>query len=123
MWLFGCVALVPMLKVKTSLVLTRVGTVLVAWAAIAQVILCWDYALRSSRLVREFMEIKPHVGLNKRVAAVIELDQWPYRTNPLIHAPSLLGLSTGNLIWNNHSELLSDQVPQRRIARAGPAGQ
>ena len=107
MLLLGFVALVPVLKVKTNLAFTRTGACLVAMAAIGQVILCWDYALKSNRLVGEFMKVKPHVGTNQRVAAVVETWEWPYRTNPLIHAPSLLGIHTGNMIWNNHAPALN----------------
>lgn len=103
MLLLGFVALVPVLRVKSNLALTRAGMCLVTWAAISQVILCWDYALKSDRVVGEFMKVRPHVGTNQRVAAIVEAEQWPYRTNPLIHAPSLLGLHTGNMIWNNHA--------------------
>jgi len=107
MLLLGFVALAPVLKVKSNEVLTRVGSGLVVMAAIGQVILCWDYALKSNRLVGEFMKVKPIVGTNQRVAAIVESAEWPYRTNPLIHAPHLLGLHTGNLIWSNHGPALN----------------
>ena len=43
------------------------------------------------------------MGTSKRVAAIVITRGWPYRTDPLVHAPSLLGLYGGNLVWNNHA--------------------
>jgi hypothetical protein len=32
--------------------------------------------------------------------------EWEYRTSPVVHAPNLLGIGTGNLIWNNYGPAL-----------------
>jgi len=99
--LLGFATVVPALHVRPNQVLTRIGGGLLLMAAMVQVCLFWDYGLRADRLVGEFMKAKPYVGTGNRVAAVMVKSERYYRSNPLVHTPDMLGIDTGNLVWNN----------------------
>lgn len=104
--LLGFATVVPVLRVSLKQAVTRIGFLLLMIASIIQVCLFWDYGLRSNILVGEFMKAKPYVGENNRVAAVMVNPGWQYRATPIVHISNMLGIHTGNLIWNNYGPAL-----------------
>jgi hypothetical protein len=62
----------------------------------------WDYALTSRRTAGAIVAARDVVGANQRVATLL-IDMRPrFRSNPLLHADNLLGIGTGNMVWNNY---------------------
>jgi hypothetical protein len=104
--LLGIATMVPILRVSLSQGFTRAGLGLLGLAAAFQLYFYWDYAVKSDHVTTEFLTARSAVGHDKRVAAVMVGTEWPYRTNPLVHLPNMMGLDSGNLIWNNYGPAL-----------------
>jgi hypothetical protein len=97
------------------------------WALLLQTGFVWDYALHCRRVAWSLVESsRAEVGRNQRVAALwIDTDRdSKFRANPLLHADTLLGIGTGNLVWSDY-ELAHYYFPIR--LRSGvthpPAGE
>jgi hypothetical protein len=101
-FLLGLVCAVPLLEPTGSRLLARLGTAALAVAVAVQAAFVWDYARHSDRVVGEFLRAKPHVGRGTRLAALLVELRGPYRVNPLLHADTLLGVGTGNVVWSNY---------------------
>lgn len=99
--LLGFATVLPALRLNPKHLFTHTGFILSMLAAVVQLCLMWDYGLKSNRLVGQFMKAKPYTGTGNRVAAIMVNLDWEYRTSPVPHLSSMLGLNTGNLIWNN----------------------
>jgi hypothetical protein len=100
-WL-GLAALVPALDLTTGRPLGKLGVGCLAIALAVQSAFVWDYARRADRLVGEVMQAAPAVGTGQRVGTLwLELRQ-RFRPNPRLHVDNLLGIGTGNVIWNNY---------------------
>lgn len=62
----------------------------------------WDYALRSQRLVDDFVQAGRLLGDRDRVGTLLLSLRQPYRSNPLLHADNLLGPGSRRVLWNNY---------------------
>ena len=73
-------------------------------ALTVQSALVWAYALESQRTAGIFWRACAVVGQRQRVATLLLRLKLPGRprANPLLHADCLLGIGTGNVIWNNY---------------------
>lgn len=100
--LLGLLALLPAIDFIASGFARRVGGTCLVAAVVLQSAFVWDYGLRSSRLVGEFLRTEPHVGRGQRVGALLIDLRGPYRANPLLHIDQRLGVGTGNVIWTNY---------------------
>jgi hypothetical protein len=102
--LLGLAALLPVLDLDPRRWTVRgcAGALVVALAV--QSALVWTYALESERTAGAFWRARALVGHGQRVATLLlrlKLPGQP-RSNPLLHADCLLGIGTGNVIWNNY---------------------
>jgi hypothetical protein len=100
--LLGLVALVPVAKLDTGDRTGRLIVVALMFALTVQFAVVWDYALASRRTVGAIMAAREAIGTNQRVATLLVDIGTRFRGNPLLHADNLLGLGTGNIVWNNY---------------------
>jgi hypothetical protein len=63
-------------------------------------VVLWHYAVHCDLTVGTFVRVLPAAGKGQRVGTVLNHVRRPFRANPLIHADMLLGIDTGNIIWN-----------------------
>ncbi|HEV3167452.1 MAG TPA: hypothetical protein VGZ22_25815 [Isosphaeraceae bacterium] len=101
-FLLGLVAAVPYLNLDARRGLVKLGGLALAFALLMQSAFVWGYALYSDRVAGAFMEAKPFVGRGQRVGTLLVDIGAGYRSNPLLHIDSMLGVGTGNLIWSNY---------------------
>jgi hypothetical protein len=100
--LLGLVALVPIANLDAGGWSGRLIAVTLVVALGVQSAIVWDYALTSRRTVGAIMAARDAIGRNQRVATLL-VDMHPrFRSNPLLHADNLLGIGTGNIVWNNY---------------------
>jgi hypothetical protein len=100
--LLGLVALVPVARLDMK---ARSGRLIAASFVIALALQCavvWDYALTSRRTAGAIWAARDAVGTNQRIATLLIDGGTRFRGNPLLHADNLLGLGTGNIVWNNY---------------------
>jgi hypothetical protein len=100
--LLGLVALLPILDLEPRGVAGRAAAVLLAAAVALQSAIVWDYALTSQRTAGALLRAGDAVGRGQRVATLLIDIRGRFRANPLLHADNLLGVGTGNIIWNNY---------------------
>jgi hypothetical protein len=77
------------------------GALLIACSI--QLAAVWNYAETSNRLAAELMQAKSYIGTGQRVAVLIDEPEDNYAAKPLLHVCDLLGIDTGNVIWNNYA--------------------
>lgn len=100
--LLGLVALVPIANLDASGWSGRLIAAALVLALGVQSAIVWDYALTSRRTVGAVVAARDAVGTHQRVATLL-VDMHPrFRSNPLLHADNLLGIGTGNIVWNNY---------------------
>ena len=100
--LLGLVALVPIANLDARGWSGRLVAVALVVALGVQSAIVWDYALTSRRTAGAIMAARDAIGTNQRVATLL-VDMSPrFRSNPLLHADNLLGIGTGNIVWNNY---------------------
>jgi hypothetical protein len=100
--LLGLVALVPIANLDARGWSGRLIAVALVLALGVQSAIVWDYALTSRRTAGAIIAARDAVGTNQRVATLL-VDMKPrFRSNPLLHADNLLGIGTGNIVWNNY---------------------
>lgn len=100
--LLGLVALVPIANLDARGWSGRLIAVPLVLALGVQSAIVWDYALTSRRTAGAIMAARDAIGTNQRVATLL-VDMNPrFRSNPLLHADNLLGIGTGNIVWNNY---------------------
>ena len=100
--LLGLVALVPIANLDARGWSGRLIAVALVVALGVQSAIIWDYALTSRRTAGAIMAARDAIGTNQRVATLL-IDMNPrFRSNPLLHADNLLGIGTGNIVWNNY---------------------
>jgi len=99
--LLGLIALIPALRFEAA---GRAPAVALTVALLLQSASVWDYALRSERTAGTWLRLRDGgaAGTNRRVAAVMTGIRSPFRANPLLHADGLLGVGTGNVLWNDY---------------------
>ena len=100
--LLGLVALVPVLDFGVRSWLGRLAALALFWALTIQSAFVWEYAMTSSRQVGAVLAAKSAIGQNQRVATLLVGIPTRFRANPMVHADNLLGVDTGNVIWNNY---------------------
>nr|MBA3441819.1 hypothetical protein [Pyrinomonadaceae bacterium] len=100
--LLGLVAIIPALELDVRKIGIRVGAAVLAAAAALQLAAMWDYALTSNRLADDFMQVKPHIGSGRRIKIMLVGDYGRFKANPLLHTGNMLGIGTGNVVWDNY---------------------
>lgn len=100
--LLGLACFVPFLRFESVSLAARAGALALVAASLLQAASVWDYALASDREVGNFMRAAPHVGRGQRVATVLALRPSRFRVIPLLNLDTLLGVGTGNIVWNNY---------------------
>jgi hypothetical protein len=100
--LLGLVALVPIANLDARGWSGRLIAAALVLALSVQSAIVWDYALTSRRTAGAIIAARDAIGTNQRVATLL-VDMNPrFRSNPLLHADNLLGIGTGNIVWNNY---------------------
>ena len=100
--LLGLVALVPVATLDTSAWSGRLIGGAIVFALALQSAVVWDYALTSRRTAGAMAAARDIIGTNQRIATLLVDAGTRFRGNPLLHADNLLGLGTGNVVWNNY---------------------
>ena len=100
--LLGLVALVPIANLDAKGRSGRLITAALVLALGVQSAIVWDYALTSRRTAGAIMAARDAIGTNQRVATLLVDINSRFRSNPLLHADNLLGIGTGNIVWNNY---------------------
>jgi hypothetical protein len=100
--LLGLVAFVPVLELRPVGDFGRAGAVALGVAWLLQSCLVWSYAVQSNERVGAFMRVAGNVGRGQRIATLLNHIATPFRANPVLHADSLLGIGTGNILWSNY---------------------
>ncbi len=104
--LLGLAALLPVLDLEATGFPkrwpARLAGAMVLLALLIQSAIVWDYARDARRTSGAFARARDRVGRNQRVATLLIDIRGRFRANPLMHADNLLGLDTGNIVWNNY---------------------
>ncbi|SIO43818.1 hypothetical protein SAMN05444166_4724 [Singulisphaera sp. GP187] len=100
--LFGLVALVPLLDLEAKTWTGRAAALVLVWAVAIQSAFLWEYAATSNRNVVALLKARTAIGSNQRVATLLMGIPSRFRSNSILHADNLLGVDTGNIIWNNY---------------------
>jgi len=105
--LLGFATLIPIMKARLTplrgtTLIAAVGLGALMVACVLQVAAVWSYARTSNRSAGEFMEAKPFIGTGQRVAVLIVEPETICEPKPLLHVADLLGIETGNVMWNNY---------------------
>ncbi len=100
--LMGLVALVPALRLDGDAKILRMAGAALTVALTVQSAIVWDYALTSHRLAGAIAAARDAIGTRQRVATLLIDIRTRFRANSLLHADNLLGVGTGNIIWNNY---------------------
>jgi hypothetical protein len=100
--LLGFVALVPIANLDARGWSGRLIAVALVLALGVQSAIVWDYAMTSRRTAGAIMAARDAIGTNQRVATLLVDINTRFRSNPLLHADNLLGIGTGNIVWNNY---------------------
>jgi hypothetical protein len=118
--LIGLLALVPYLELDLAKGPRRLAGAIVAGAFVLQSAFLWEYALYANRLAGAYMEAKSVVGYGHRMGNLIARGAIlsSYRVNPLLHIGSMLGVDTGNIVWENYEPTLPHFPVQFRTQAA-----
>jgi hypothetical protein len=118
--LLGLVALVPYVELQLAHWAKRLAGAILTVALVLQSAFLWDYALCSNHLAGAYMEAKPAVGEHRRVGNLIARCALAtsHRANPLLHIGSMMGVDTGNIVWDNYEPLLPHFPVQFRTEAA-----
>lgn len=100
--LFGLVALVPILDFEVKAWTGRAAVLALVWAIAVQSAFVWEYAVTSNRNVNALLQARRAIGTNQRVATLLIGIPSRFRSNSILHADNLLGVDSGNIIWNNY---------------------
>ncbi|WP_422927569.1 hypothetical protein [Singulisphaera sp. PoT] len=100
--LLGLVALVPCLAFQVEGIASAGCVIALTVALVVQSAFIWDYAFYSKETAGLFLEARPEVGKGRKIATLLLQTRGKFRANPLWHADNLLGVGTGNIVWNNY---------------------
>ncbi|WP_406697696.1 hypothetical protein V5E97_02440 [Singulisphaera sp. Ch08] len=100
--LLGLVALVPLLDLEAKTWTGRAAALALVWAVAIQSGFLWEYAATSNRSVNALLQARNAIGSNQKVATLLMGIPSRFRSNSILHADNLLGVDTGNIIWNNY---------------------
>jgi hypothetical protein len=104
--LLGVAALVAGLRIDTKQWSVKVAAAALMLAAMVQVGYAWEYGLSSNQIVSDFMRAKPYVGTGHRVEILRVNVESRFRANPIHNLSNMLGIGTGNIVWNNYGPSL-----------------
>jgi hypothetical protein len=104
--LLGIAALVAGLKINTNRSSVKLAGAALMLAAVMQIGFVWEYGLSSNKIVSDFMRAKPHVGTGQRVELLRVNVVSRFRANPIHNLSNMLGIGTGNIVWNNYGPSL-----------------
>ncbi len=100
--LLGLMTLVPWLDLDPGRWPGRVAAAILALALVVQSAFVWDYAMECRRRVGPMLRAAPAVVDGSRVGTLLVDIRGRFRSNPLLHADCLLGLSTDAVLWTNY---------------------
>lgn len=100
--LLGLVVLLPWLELDAAGRLARVAAAASLVALALQSAFVWDYGRRTQADVDRLLTTRSLVGVRQRVGVLVLEPYGRYRPAPRFHMDCLLGLETGNVIWNNY---------------------
>ena len=106
LFLLGLAAIVPYLDLGPRRWANRIGGLALMAALVLQSAFVWDYALRSDRTAGLLADARPFVGRGMRIGTLLVDIRPRFRANPLLHADNLLGVDTGNVVWNNYEAII-----------------
>jgi hypothetical protein len=104
--LLGVAAIVPGLRISTKQLSVKFAWAALMLAALVQVGYVWEYGLSSNQIVSDFMRAKPYVGTGQRVEILRVNVVSRFRANPIHNLSNMLGVGTGNVVWNNYGPSL-----------------
>jgi hypothetical protein len=104
--LLGVASLVPGLSLDTKRFGVKFAGAALMLAALMQIGFVWEYGLSSDQIVGDFMRAKPYVGTGRRVELLRVNVESRFRANPIHNLSNMLGLGTGNVVWNNYGPSL-----------------
>jgi hypothetical protein len=100
--MLGIAVLVPALDFDWITRPKRGVPAMLTAAVVLQSAVIWDYATYCNGIVGTLMQVRPALGQGKRVGTLFIQVRRPFRANPLQHADTILGIGTGNIVWNNY---------------------
>jgi hypothetical protein len=100
--LLALLALIPLVRADPKHLYTWIGAGVLTVAVAIQSAIVWDCALISNRFISLFMEAQPSVGSGKRIGTLRLTKRSRCIDDAVSHADALLGVGTGNIVWNNY---------------------
>ena len=100
--LLALLALIPLVRADPKHLYTWIGAGVLTVALAIQSAIVWDCALISNRFISLFMEAQPSVGSGKRIGTLRLTKRSRCIDDAVSHADALLGVGTGNIVWNNY---------------------
>jgi hypothetical protein len=104
--LLAVASLAPGLSINTKRLSVKFAGAALMLAAIVQIGYVWEYGLSSNRIVGDFMRAKPYVGTGQRVELLRVDVESRFRAEPIHNLSNMLGIGTGNVVWNNYGPSL-----------------
>jgi hypothetical protein len=104
--LLGVASLVPGLSINARRLSVKFAGAALTLAALGQIGFLWEYGLSSNRIVSDFIRAKPYVGMGQRVELLRVNVESRFRANPIHNLSNMLGIGTGNVVWNNYGPSL-----------------
>jgi hypothetical protein len=104
--LLGVATIVPGLRLDTKRLSVKFAWMALVLAALVQAGYVWEYGLSSNQIVSDFMQAKPYVGTGQRVEILRVNVVSNFRANPIHNLSNMLGVGTGNVVWNNYGPSL-----------------
>jgi hypothetical protein len=117
--LLALLALIPLLRPDPKRLHSWIGAGALVAALATQSGIVWECALISNRSINLFMEAQPAVGTEKRIGTLRLTRPSRCMSNAVLHADALLGIGTGNIVWNNY-EALHYYFPVKYRDERGP---
>jgi len=104
--LLGAATLVPALRLEPKRLTAKMGLAALSIASLIQLTIVWNYSETANRQAQEFMQAKAYAGAGQRIVVLIVNTDDEYVSSPLLNLSNLLGVDTGNIIWNNYGPAL-----------------
>ena len=98
----GLISLVPALDLKIGRPTVWIAVLALVVGAMLQVAFLWEYALNSNRLASEFLQARDAGLAGLRIQTLLVAPQGRFTANPLTHIDAMLGIGTGNALWDNY---------------------
>ena len=104
--LLGVATLVAGLRINTKQLSVKFAGAALMLAAVVQIGFVYEYGFSSNDIVGDFMRAKPYVGEGQRVEILRVNVESRFRANPIHNLSNMLGIGTGNVVWNNYGPSL-----------------